>query len=98
MLGSFEEEYAKIEERYRSGQDAIKISKLKENLLSRPIVLFGLGFFGIPIYKNFVSHEIYPKCFCDSKKTGYEQKTGLRIISPEELKNKYYNSNYKKSR
>jgi FkbM family methyltransferase len=93
MLGSFEEEYAKIEERYHSGRDAAELSKLKEQLLSRPIVLFGLGFFGVPVYRNFVSHGIVPQCFCDSKKTGYEKETGLKIITPAQLIKEFSNAN-----
>ncbi|MCI1990149.1 MAG: FkbM family methyltransferase [Oscillospiraceae bacterium] len=93
MLGSFEEEYAKIEGRYRSGRDSIRLSKLKRRLLSRPIVLFGLGFYGVPAYRNFVSHGIIPKCFCDSKKSGCEKETGLPIVSPTQLQQEYPHAN-----
>jgi len=93
MLGTFNEEWEKIQNRYESRCDATKINELKERLLTKPIILFGLGFFGTTIYKNFVAHGIVPKYFCDSNKSGVEKETSIEIISPALLRQEYSNAN-----
>jgi FkbM family methyltransferase len=92
-MKTFNEEFSKIKERYRSGQDMRKIYELKEKLLKKQIVLFGLGFFGVPLYKNLVNQGIRPVCFCDSKKSGCEKETGLSIIAPAQLQQDYADAN-----
>jgi len=93
MLKPFNEEFAKIEERYMSGKDAEKLALLKNQLTSRPVVLYGLGFFGGVIVKNFAKHGINVECFCDSYKTGTDSETGLSIISPAILLDKFSDAN-----
>lgn len=93
MLGSFEEEYAKIAERYRSGRDEDEQSKLKQRLLGKPIVFFGVGLLSQVVYRNFAAHGIVPQCFCDSKKTGNEKETDLPIITPAQLQREYSDAN-----
>ena len=93
MVDTFADELSKIERRYKSGTHLTTITNLKQRLTSKPIVLFGLGFFGAVIAKNFLLHDISVQCFCDSKKTGIDHETSLPILSPVTLKNHYPNAN-----
>ncbi|HWR23590.1 MAG TPA: FkbM family methyltransferase [Feifaniaceae bacterium] len=93
MSASFQREFDQIEERYRTGRHVRNQSLLKERLLGGPIVLFGLGFFAVPLYRNFRSHGMDPICFCDSRKSGTETSTGRPIISPALLKRDYADAN-----
>ena len=90
---SFQEELKKIEDRYYKKEWKQARQELKERLLSRPIVLYGLGFFGGVIVKNFANEGIPVQCFCDSKKRGIDAETGLKILSPQELTEQYSDAN-----
>ncbi len=90
---SFQEELKKIEDRYYKKEWKQARQELKERLLSRPIVLYGLGFFGGVIVKNFANEGISVQCFCDSKKHGIDAETGLKILSPQELTEQYSDAN-----
>lgn len=90
---NFTDEYLKIKEEYSRFQWKKEKQALKDKLLERPIILYGVGFFGGVIVKNFIAEGINVECFCDSNKKGVDQETGLKIISPNELKKEYYNAN-----
>ncbi len=90
---SFQEEYQKIEQKYLLGEWEKEKKLLKQKLQEKPIVLYGLGFFGAVIVRNFKLENIEVECFCDSKKRGIDNETGLNIISPEELVSQYGNAN-----
>lgn len=90
---SFNDRFKIIEEKYAAMEWAKRRDKLKIELLSRPIVLYGLGFFGAVIVRSFREENMKVECFCDSNKKGIDRETGLKIISPEELKEKYSDAN-----
>lgn len=89
----FQEEFQKIEKEYYSNKWRENKQALKEQLTSRPIILYGLGFFGAVIVKNFAENGIEVKCFCDSKKRGIDPETKLEILTPQELVEKYADAN-----
>lgn len=80
-------------EKYISGEWKKRQDNLKERLLSKPVVLYGVGFFGAVIARSFKENKIAVKCFCDSKKRGIDSETQLNIISPDELVDKYSDAN-----
>ncbi len=90
---SFQDEFEKIKEEYFCGEWKKERVALKKQLESRQIVLYGLGFFGGVIVKNFMAEGLKVECFCDSKKRGTDDETNLEIISPQELVEKYSNAN-----
>lgn len=92
-MKTFEDEYKKIVDKYLIENWAMREKNLKEKLMKRPIVLYGLGFFGAVIVRNFKQAGILVECFCDSKKRGIDEETSLPIISPEELVKEYSNAN-----
>jgi FkbM family methyltransferase len=93
MLNDFNEEWTKIEKRYMTKEHVRNLEALKKKLLNRPIVLFGVGFFGALVSRGFADHGLEVACFCDSKKTGVEPESGLAIISTEQLRNEFSDSN-----
>ncbi len=90
---TFREEWRIIENEYLSDQWKKEREALKQKLVSKQIVLYGVGFFGGVIVKNFAAQGILVECFCDSNKSGVDSETNLRIISPKELKEKYTEAN-----
>ncbi|MCL2080211.1 MAG: FkbM family methyltransferase [Oscillospiraceae bacterium] len=90
---TFDEKLKRIEKRYKSGKDTENLALLKNRLTNRPVILYGLGFFGGVIVKNFAAHGIDVECFCDSNKTGTDAETGLQIISPDVLVSKFSGAN-----
>ncbi|MDR2186284.1 MAG: FkbM family methyltransferase [Treponema sp.] len=92
-MSSFLKEFSGIKAKYETGENKHEKLLLKQKLLSRPIVLYGLGFFGGVIVKNFKQQDITIECFCDSRKTGVDAETGLQIITPAELCEKYSDAN-----
>jgi FkbM family methyltransferase len=92
-LTDFQTEFKKMRDLYLSGAVLREKRELKQRLTSRPIALYGLGFFGGVIVKNFASEGITAECFCDSKKTGVDGETGLRIVTPRELRTDYADAN-----
>lgn len=90
---TFQAEFKKIEDAYVQGHWRQERLSLKQALISRPVVLYGLGFFGGVIVKNFAAEGIPVQCFCDSKKRGVDPETKLAIISPQELQEKYFSAN-----
>ncbi len=92
-MNSFKEAYNDIVKQYNSGEHLRELNDLKTRLKSRPVILYGLGFFGAVAVNNFALHGIEVKCFCDSFKTGTDAETNLPIISPEVLQSEYANAN-----
>lgn len=90
---NFQEELTKIKKEYVSEQWKARREDLKRRLTSRPIILYGLGFFGGVIVKNFMLEGMSVKCFCDTNKRGVDPETKLDIISPQELVNNYSDAN-----
>jgi FkbM family methyltransferase len=78
---------------YLSGDILREKQELERRMTARPIVLYGLGFFGGVIVKSFASEGIAAECFCDGKKTGVDGETGLSIIAPAELRQRYSDAN-----
>ncbi len=89
----FKDEFRRIEQRYYDKAWKEEREGLKETLLSRPIVLYGLGFFGGVLVKNFAAEGMTVQCFCDSNKRGTDTETGLKIVSPQELATQYSHAN-----
>jgi FkbM family methyltransferase len=92
-MDSFAKEFEKIEARHGTGAHLRETERLKGILTARPIVLYGVGFFGAVIHSNFADSGIPVECFCDTFKTGVDAETGLRIISPDDLKRDYAHAN-----
>ena len=65
---SFKDKFKAIEEQYLAMKWNESRQVLKNTLTSRPIVLYGLGFFGAVIVRNFKNEGIQVECFCDSNK------------------------------
>lgn len=53
----------------------------------------GGGIYGRIIAKEFSVNGISVECFCDSYKSGIDADTNIKIISPQELKEKYFDAN-----
>lgn len=92
-MNTFQDEISIIQKEYFQEEWRKKRRLLKKTLKSRPVVLYGLGFFGEVIVRNFAYEGIAVKCFCDSKKRGIDPETSLDIISPQELLDKYSDAN-----
>jgi len=92
-MSGFAEEFEKIEARYNTGAHLRELEALKGVLTSRPVVLYGVGFFGGVVHKNFLNHGIPVECFCDTHKRGVDEETKLSIISPDDLKKEYSHAN-----
>lgn len=90
---TFQDEFKKLEQEYQTGIWKEERRQLKETLLSRPVILYGLGFFGGVIVKNLSKEGIAVKHFCDGKKRGMDPETGLSILSPQELAEQYADAN-----
>lgn len=90
---SFKEKFKTIEREYNSMEWNKTRQQLKNKIVSRPIVLYGVGFFGAVIVRNFRNEGMKVECFCDSNKQGTDTETGLRIISPKELNEKHSQAN-----
>lgn len=90
---NFQKIINKVTERYQSDDWKNEIKTLKERLISKPVILYGVGFFGAVIVRSFKESGIDVQCFCDSNKRGIDVETKLEIISPEELRNSYFDSN-----
>ena len=60
-----------------------------EVLRDKRVVLFGAGNEGVCAVDILKNNKIFPICFCDNYKQGVEPKTGLPIISTDELLNDY---------
>lgn len=64
------------------------VFQLKEEILERPIVIYGAGALGMDCLIELLNLDIYVECFCDASPE--KQKIRLmnkRVISPDELKN-----------
>jgi len=92
-MDSFAKEFEKIEARHGTGAHLREMERLKGFLTARPIVLYGVGFYGAIIYKSFIDSGIPVECFCDTYKRGVDSETGLSIISPDELERGYGHAN-----
>jgi len=92
-MDTFAKEFEKIEARQNSGAHLGELERLKGILTVRPIVLYGVGFYGAVIHKNFTDCGIPVECFCDTYKRGVDAETGLHIISPDDLKNNHAHAN-----
>jgi FkbM family methyltransferase len=89
----FQIKFAEMKDLYMTGTTRKTLEALKIKLNSRPIVCYGLGFYGGIIVKYFKEQGLNVACFCDSKKRGVDSETGLIIISPQELIEQYSNAN-----
>ena len=93
MLMSFEQEFAKIEERYNTGEHICKRKALVDRLSQRPLAIFGCGGYGTRVYNTLVELGIEVSCFVDNFKTGYFQQTRVPIVSPKVVKEDYSKAN-----
>ena len=90
-LGKFEQKYKKIVEIYQDYKTPLKMFMAQVHTDS--LVLFGCG----SVCRNIIlvcrDLHIEIKALCDTYKTGFFEDTGLEIISPDKLKEKYPNAN-----
>ena len=89
MYRDYAREVIKIKQAYLFGPQK---NTLQEEILSSPnarIILFGAGLGGHAAAKWIQKEGGCVFCFCDSMKSGKDEKFDIPIISPEELK-KYY--------
>lgn len=92
-MRTFDEEWAQVKEYYQSGEHQEEIKKSKQILLEKPFVLYGAGIEGVEFANVLAYGQCLPVCFCDKNKSGTEPSTGLNIISPKELLDKYQDTN-----
>jgi FkbM family methyltransferase len=92
-MTEFQSKFAEMKDLYMTGTTRKTLEALKIMLNSRPIICYGLGYFGGVIVKYFKEQGLNVTCFCDSKKRGVDSETGLPIISPQELGEQYSNAN-----
>lgn len=60
--------------------------KLNEEVLKRPIIIYGAGALGMDCMIELLNLNVYVTCFCDSAKEKQEIKIlNKRVISLEEL-------------
>jgi FkbM family methyltransferase len=91
-LGTFEQEFEKIQRRYNTGEHIAIKKAMQEKIFKNPCVLYGCGIFGKVLYENFKRDGMKIECFVDSKKKGIEPSSGLEILTPEELVSRYRNA------
>lgn len=58
----------------------------------KPIIIFGASNAGKRIYTSLQKIGLQPTCFCDSYKTGFDSQLNVKIISPEELSEKFFDA------
>lgn len=92
-MNTFDYEFNVIRDRYLSGEHIEYADKLKKELMARPVVLYGVGYFKKAILNNLEHYGVPVECFCDSFKTGVDAETNLPIISTDELALKYPQAN-----
>ena len=62
------------------------VFQLKEEILERPIVIYGAGALGMDCLVELLNLDVYVECFCDASPE--KQKISMlnkRVISPDEL-------------
>lgn len=91
-MGTFEQEFEKIQKRYNSGEDIVSKKTMQDSIFKNPCVLYGCGVFGKVLYENFTREGRKIECFVDGNKKGIESTSGLEIISPDELVLRYPNA------
>lgn len=92
-MNSFEKEFAKIEERYNTGEHIFKQKALIDRLSQRSLALFGCGGYGKQAYHTLAELGVEVNCFVDNFKTGYFQQTHVPIVSPQTVKENYTDAN-----
>lgn len=92
-MKTFDEEWAQVKAYYQSGKHQEDIKKSRQILSEKPFVLYGAGIEGVEFANVLAFGECPPVCFCDKNKSGTEPSTGLKIISPRELLEKYPDMN-----
>ncbi len=93
MATEFEKRYGKIKEKYLQGIHLQEREQLLKQIMSRPVALYGVGYFKAAIVRNLQYYGVEIECFCDSFKTGIDSDTNLPIFSLEEFKLKYPQAN-----
>jgi hypothetical protein len=93
MQKSFETEVKHILRRYNSGEHLERRELLVRELNSRPVILYGVGYFKQAIFNNLLFENVRPICFCDSFHNGIDIDTGLPIIDTAQLPNLHLQSN-----
>lgn len=90
---SFAQAFAKIKQICDSESFKQEIEHTMALLSGKPLILYGAGAVGLSAAKIFKHYHIQVSCFCDKHKTGIHEQTGLPIISPQVLKDKYPDAN-----
>ncbi len=93
MLMSFEQEFAKLEERYNTCEHLHKQKVLIDRLSQYPLAIFGCGGYGKRVFHTLVELGVEVSCFVDNFKTGYFQQTHVPIVSPQTVKENYTDAN-----
>lgn len=91
-MRSFEEEFAEIKQLCESDESNREIERTRRLLSNKPLVLYGAGAVGVEIAGVFKHYGLNVICFCDTHKTGVQRETGLTIIAPQTLKQKYFDA------
>lgn len=89
-MNTFEAEFAKIEEEYRSHPTDKLMEKINNE--NPPIVVFGYGAVGNLIAESLRQAQGNVVAFCDNFKVGISEKFHLPIISPQQLASNYRNA------
>ena len=91
-MKTFEEGLASVREICRSKKFIQDVERLKTLLIGRPLILYGAGMIGHSVARVLGYYHIEVSCFCDKNKSGMME-SGLPIISPQEIKIKYPDTN-----
>jgi hypothetical protein len=86
-MGTFQEEWARIEAQYEMKDPQSDIERLRMLAQEHPLICYGAGKEGAEIADKCEKHKIPIRCFVDNYKTGLLK--GYPIISAGELKLKY---------
>ena len=86
-MNTFEAEFAKIEEEYRSHPTDKLMEKINNE--NPPIVVFGYGAVGNVIARNLLKAHGKVVAFCDNFKKGFNEELGVPVISADDLSKSY---------
>ncbi|WP_313563063.1 FkbM family methyltransferase [Ruminiclostridium cellobioparum] len=92
-MDNFKKEYQKIEKDYYTENPFKALLEQKRVFNKKPLILYGCGILCRTIISVCNDFNIKITAICDTYKTGTYIGTELEIITPEQLKNKYPESN-----
>jgi FkbM family methyltransferase len=90
MSDTFKSEWLRCVRELENGKElAGARTRFRKLAASRPVIVYGAHIMGGDIVRFLRNTGIHAACYCDTYKTGFDERAGLRIIGPEELKAEY---------